>query len=151
MNECQRIADQHRRAFDGEAWHGPALFELLGDVDAKRAVARPIAGAHTIWEIALHVRTWENAVHQRLTGRPTEVSPEEDWPAVEDASPAAWKRALASLRETHDALNRSIAALDDARLQDQSPGSPSTIYHLLHGVVQHALYHAGQIAILKKT
>jgi uncharacterized damage-inducible protein DinB len=150
MNECMRIADQHRRAFDGEAWHGPAVFELLGDVDAARAAARPLAGGHTIWEIALHVRTWEAAVHGRVTGRPVTVSPEQDWPAVADASPAAWKEALTSLRETHDALNRSIEAMDDAGLERKGAGTASTLYTLLHGAVQHALYHAGQIAILKK-
>lgn len=150
MNECQRIADQHRRAFDGEAWHGPALFELLGDVDAARAASRPIAGGHTIWEIALHVRTWEDTVHKRILGRSVNVTPSVDWPAVEDPSPAAWTRALASLRETHDAFQREIEAMEERRLEDPVPGSDITVYHLLHGAVQHALYHAGQIAILMK-
>lgn len=150
MTESKRIADQHRRAFDGEAWHGPALFELLGDLDAARASARPIAGGHTIWEIVLHVEAWEEAVHQRLKGRPIELTPDLDWPAVGETGPAAWTRALASLRATHDALNRDIAATRDARLAEVAPGREYTLYHLLHGVVQHALYHAGQIAILKK-
>ncbi|MGE5176630.1 MAG: DinB family protein [Hyphomicrobiales bacterium] len=150
MSEAARIADQHRRAYDGEAWHGPAVFEVLADVDAARAAARPVAGAHTIWELVLHVRTWEDAVHQRLRGRAAKVTPEEDWPPVRETTPAAWKRALAALRETHDALNRDIEAVSDDRLDEAVPGAKTTIYQLLHGVVQHALYHAGQMALLKK-
>ena len=150
MNEAPRIADQHRRAFDGSAWHGPAVFEVLAGVSATRAAAKPVKGAHSIWELVLHIRAWEGVVHERLRGRTVNLSPAQDWPAVKDKSPAAWKRALAALRETHDALNRDIAGLSDERLEDRSMGSETTLYLLLHGAVQHALYHAGQIAVLKK-
>jgi len=150
MNEAARIADQHRRAFDGSAWHGPAVFEVLAGVSATRAAAKPIKGAHSVWELVLHIRAWEGAVHGRLQGRAIDLSPAQDWPPVKDKSPAAWKRALAALRETHDALNRDIEGLTDERLEDRSTGSETTLYILLHGAVQHALYHAGQIAVLKK-
>lgn len=150
MNEAARIADLHRRAFDGSAWHGPAVFEILAGVSATRAAAKPIKGAHSIWELVLHMRAWEEAVQSRMKGRPISLTPEQDWPRVKDKSPAAWKRALAALRETHDALNRDIEGVSDERLHDPSAGPEMTLYLLLHGVVQHGLYHAGQIAILKK-
>jgi uncharacterized damage-inducible protein DinB len=150
MNEAARIADQHRRAFDGSAWHGPAVFEVLAGVDATRAAAKPIKAAHSVWELVLHIRAWEEAVRGRIQGRPIDLSPEQDWPAVTDTSPGAWEHALTAMRETHDALNREIADLADERLEDQTAGKEYTLYLLLHGVVQHALYHAGQIALLKK-
>ena len=150
MNEATRIADQHRRAFDGSAWHGPAVFEVLAGVSATHAAAKPIKGAHSIWELVLHIRAWERVVHERIQGRSISLTTAQDWPPVKDKSPAAWKRALAALRETHDGLNRDIALLSDARLEDRAAGSETTLYLLLHGAVQHALYHAGQIAVLKK-
>ena len=52
-SEAARIADQLRRAFDGEAWHGDSLFEILKGVSAKQAAARPVANAHSIWELVL--------------------------------------------------------------------------------------------------
>jgi hypothetical protein len=55
MSEIHRIADQLKRSLEGEAWHGPALRELLSGVTAKQAAARPLAGAHSIWEIVLHI------------------------------------------------------------------------------------------------
>ena len=85
-----------------------------------------------------------------MKGRPVSLSPEQDWPRIKDKSPAAWKRAQAGLREAHDALNRDVAVLPDERLEERIPGSETTLYGLLHGVVQHGLYHAGQIVILKK-
>ena len=50
----------------------------------------------------------------------------------------------------HRALQETILQLEDSRLKDRVPGQPYSVYFLLHGVVQHDLYHAGQIAILKK-
>ena len=45
---------------------------------------------------------------------------------------------------------KSVAGLPESRLWDRVPGKRYDFYFMLHGVAQHALYHAGQIAILKK-
>ena len=65
-------------------------------------------------------------------------------------SPAAWRKAVAEAKSKHDALLKTVAALPESRLRDRVPGKRYDFYHMLHGVVQHELYHAGQIAILKK-
>ncbi len=153
MSEAARIADQLRRAFDGEAWHGDSVFEILEGVTAARATARPIKGAHTIWELVLHIAAWDGAVLRRLGGAAVELSDAENFPPVTDASDAAWRRALAEVRRVHEKLVAAVAALPDSRLDEIVPGKEGahyTFYYMLHGVVQHELYHAGQIAILKK-
>ncbi len=152
-SESARIADQLRRAFDGEAWHGDSLFEILEGVTAARAAARPIAGAHTIWELVLHVAAWDGAVLRRLGGAAVELSDAENFPPVRDASAAGWRAALAQVRRGHAELVAAVASLPDSRLDDMVPGKEGahyTFYYMLHGVVQHELYHAGQIALLKK-
>jgi len=152
-SESARIADQLRRAFDGEAWHGDSLFEILEGVTAARAAARPIAGAHTIWELVLHVAAWDGAVLRRLGGASVELADAENFPPVTDASAAAWRAALAQVRRGHAELVAAVASLPDSRLDDMVPGKEGahyTFYYMLHGVVQHELYHAGQIALLKK-
>src|ERR1035438_6262552 len=60
-SEASRLADQLRRAFDGSAWHGPALLELLEDVDAATAAAKPLLKVHSIWELVLHIAVWDGA------------------------------------------------------------------------------------------
>jgi uncharacterized damage-inducible protein DinB len=150
MSEAKRIADLHRRAFDGDSWHGPDVFDVLDGVDAARASRRPIQSAHSIWEIVLHIRVEEEIVLRLLQGgRVQQPTPEQDWPPVA-AEEKAWTSALAALRETHDELNRTIAALDDAKLETVPPEGRRSFYELAHGAVAHALYHAGQIAILKR-
>ncbi len=153
MAEATRIADQLSRAFAGEAWHGDSVFEILEGVSAAQAAARPIKDAHTIWELVLHVAAWDGAVLRRMGGTAVALSDAENFPAVTEASEAAWRNALAEVRRVHEALAAAVAALPDSRLYEMVPGKEGahyTFYYMLHGVVQHELYHAGQIALLKK-
>lgn len=150
MDERQRIADQMRRAEEGDAWHGPSLRELLADVDAGRAATRAVPGAHTIWELVLHVAAARRLVTRRLAGDATPMTPEEDWPPPPPPTAEGWERARESLRSAGAELRAAVEALPPGRLEEPIlPGSPS-VYATLHGVVQHDLYHAGQIAVLRR-
>lgn len=150
MQEIKRIADQLKRVYEGEAWHGPSLRELLTGVTAEKAIQKPLAQAHSIWEIMLHISAWENAVRRRLEGEAVALSNEEDWPPVNDTSEAAWNNALAALKNGNKQLRETILRLNEARLNDIVPGGNYSVYYMLYGIIQHDLYHAGQIAILKK-
>jgi uncharacterized damage-inducible protein DinB len=149
-SEGARIADQLRRAFDGNAWHGPALLELLEDVDGATAAARPVPEAHSIWELVLHIVAWDDAGLRRLSGKKWQPAGLENFPRVSAPTKGEWRKAVAGMRRTHETLVRTVSALPEARLGDRVPGKRYDFYHLLHGIVQHELYHAGQIAILKK-
>ena len=152
-SEATRIADQLRRAFAGDAWHGESLFEILNGVTAAQAAARPIKNAHTIWELVLHIAAWDNAVLRRLGGVAVELSDTQNFPTVTDTSETAWRKALAEVQRVHDELVEAVSVLSDSRLDEIVPGKEGahyTFYYMLHGVVQHELYHAGQIALLKK-
>jgi len=153
MAEAVRIADQLRRAFDGEAWHGDSLFEILKRVTAAQASTRSIRSAHTIWELVLHIAAWDDVVLRRLGGSAVTLSDAENFPSVADVSDGAWREAVARTRRIHEELVAAVIALPDSRLDDIVPGKEGahyTYYYMLHGVVQHELYHAGQITLLKK-
>jgi uncharacterized damage-inducible protein DinB len=151
VNEIERIADQLERAFEGEAWHGPSVRELLTTTTCGQAAERPIPGAHTIWEIVVHMGVWKSVVRRRLLGETiVDLPPEQDWPAVKNATEPAWRKELEELEKSHVQMRRAIAELTDERLGERVPGEGYTVYVMLHGVIQHDLYHAGQIALLKK-
>ena len=154
MTETERIRNQFERAFDGEAWHGPSVLSLLNGVTAEQAAAHPIPGAHSIWELTLHIAAWEDACRRRLEGDPAQLSDDENFPPIADTSAAAWESAKAKLTDVHRRLLDAITTTDDSRLDQPIINSTETTfsstYVTLHGGVQHSLYHAGQIAILKK-
>jgi uncharacterized damage-inducible protein DinB len=152
INEAQRIEEQLKHAHEGGAWHGPSVSELLSDVAAEQAAARPIEGAHSIWELTLHIAAWEEAVRRRLINERAEVTDEENFPPVTDTSEEAWQRAIEHLSDINKRLRETVSEIQDSRLEEpimQGDGMSST-YVTLHGAVQHTLYHAGQIAMLKK-
>ncbi len=136
MSEAARIADQLRRAFDSDAWHGDSLFEILDGVTAAQAAGRPIERAHTIWELVLHIAAWDGAVLRRLGGVAVELSDAENFPSLTDASETAWRTALAEVRRVHEELIAAVAAFPDSRLYDIVPGKKGahyTFYYLVHG------------------
>ena len=73
-SEPALIADQLRRAFEGDAWHGPALLELLQDLDAATAAAKPLPEVHSIWELVLHIAAWDDAACRRLSGAKVQLT-----------------------------------------------------------------------------
>jgi uncharacterized damage-inducible protein DinB len=153
MSETARLADQIRRAFEGEAWHGDSLLELLKGVNAATAAAKPIKNAHSIWELILHIAAWDDIVRQRTGGKAVMPTDEQNFPPVKDTSEAAWHKALEDAKRAHNELVKAVAAFPDSRLQEQVPGKTQNYYNFFYmfsGIVQHELYHAGQIALLKK-
>lgn len=150
MTQIEILVDELTRALDGEAWHGPALMEILDGLDAKTAAARPIPAAHNAWELVLHLTAWEGAILQRLHGKTATVSDADNFPHVSNASEEAWKEAVSNLRRTHDELIKVVSSTPESKLKENVPGKDYDARFMLFGAVQHIAYHGGQIALLKK-
>lgn len=156
-NEIRAIADQLARAHDGDAWYGAPTMEVLRGITAGQATQRPIPRAHTIWELVLHITSWQREVLRRLRTRVAREPEAGDWPLPAGTSDDAWRAAVDDLASAHrdllaeierfpaDALHTLIGEARDAPL-----GSGVTYYVLLHGIVQHNLAHTAQISLLKK-
>ena len=157
MHELHRLADQIERSWSGDAWHGPALGELTQGLSAAQAHRHHLAEAHSIWELVLHCTAWVREVSRRLGGTDPALPLEGDWPEVGEESEAAWEAARQALGEAIRGLARAVREMDPALLdrtvgegRDAPLGTGTTFYVMLHGAVQHNLYHAGQVALLRK-
>lgn len=147
MRPIERLLEQLNAAYGGPAWHGPALRELLDGVTEAQARARPVADAHSILELVVHVRTWMDVVSERLAGSPREPTTEEDW---SDVATTSWPSVLEELDRAESRLCDAVARLRPEHLDDAVAGKSHSVYTLVHGAIQHNLYHAGQIALIKK-
>lgn len=150
MTEIERILDQLDRTRRGGAWHGPALAEILDGIDARMAAARPLEGGHTIWELTRHLATWQDAVRRRIGGEEAVPGDDENWPDIDDTSEAAWRAAVEGLWASRAALAGAVRGLAPEALDERPRPGEETRYTLLHGVVHHDLYHAGQMSLLAK-
>ena len=150
MSEVKAIIDDLKNIHGGEAWHGPSLKEILAGVTAQQAAARPLAKAHSIWELTLHIAAWEHVFIRRIAGEPMKEPAEGDFPAVTETSENAWLQTLTRFDEMHGRLIETITGLTVERLGETVAGKDYTIGYMLRGIVCHHVYHAGQIAVLKK-
>lgn len=153
MDTASRLANLIERTISGPMWHGPSLTEVLDGVSPTEAAARPIGGAHTIWELVLHITTWADVGRARLTGqRLGGITEAEDWPTPGAATADNWSKALGAMRASYTELASETRVLTDDALRAIIPQSepPHSVETLLHGVVEHGCYHGGQIALLKR-
>lgn len=149
MNEVKFVMDQLRTTFSGDSWHGPSVMKTLEGVAAEQASARPLGERHTIWELADHTTFWLEEAHKALKAK--EISrPEKvmDWPRM-GSSEEQWKESVRRLEAAVNMILDELAGWNTKDLEKTVGGASYSYRQMLHGVVHHNLYHAGQIAILK--
>jgi uncharacterized damage-inducible protein DinB len=157
MTERERLLDQFEREIQGQPWHGPSLTTILDGVTAAQAAHKLSPDAHSIWEILLHMTGWKREVAKRARGNVAAEPSEGDWPAIGDATDARWREAQANHLRAQRELLDVLGALPDEKLTAKVPGDTAafvgaglSVLATSWGLVQHDVYHAGQIALLKK-
>ena len=152
MTELKFISQELRKTFEGDAWHGPSVKDVLDGVGAEQAAAKPVADAHSIWELTLHIAAWIEHSRHAIDGRPLplQLDTPEDWPRVSATDPDAWKQTAKRAFDSADDMVKAIEKFPIERLTDTVPGRSYDFRQLFHGIVDHCIYHAGQIALLKK-
>lgn len=157
MREVDRIADEFERACAGDPWYGPPVTSILEGVDVNAATAHPVRGAHSMCEIVLHMTGWAREVARRLRAGIAREPEAGDWPLCTVRTESEWRAVIARLEAADAELLAAIRAADDARLsecigdaREPALGTGVTRYVTLHGIVQHHVYHAGQLALLKR-
>jgi len=150
-SELGRIDEQLRLSFEGGAWHGPAVLQALDGIGAEAAFAHPIAAAHSVWELVLHLGGTYDLVLRRLQGDGRQLTQEEDWPVIVSATADSWRETVRALHGLNEELRRAVRGFSAQRLDASLVTEASYTAHTQFiGVTQHNLYHAGQIVLLKR-
>lgn len=150
MSESRRIGNLLKHAYEGRPWYGTPLRTLLSSVTPEQAMAHPIPGAHSIWQEVRHLIAWRQVACRVLAGEEAaDLSDAQNWPAASDSSAESWQKSLDELAQTQESLQAAIGPLTDEQLSEKAPGKAYALYILLHGIIQHDAYHAGQIALLR--
>jgi uncharacterized damage-inducible protein DinB len=151
------LFEQLRHSHDGDPWHGSSRMALLDGVTASVAARRPIPGAHSIWELVLHMTAWTQEVTRRLRGGEPSMPEIGDWPPVGRPTGARWEKAIVDLADAHRELVREVERLGEERLvapvgrsREPALGTGQTVNRMLAGIAEHDAYHCGQIALLRK-
>ena len=116
------------------------------------AFEHSLAEAHSIWELVLHITAWVDVVRKRVVGgESVNVTQEMNFPTINDKSEGAWQEALTKMAAAEFSLRNAILSFPESRLNEIFHAQSGTSYYILmHGAVQHSLYHAGQIILMKR-
>lgn len=145
--ETERIVRLIEKTFDKHPWYGPSIMEVL-TMDASTAAKR-VGKGHSIIELVRHMTSWRIFAVKRLQGDDVfEVTAGMNFPDT-----GTWEEAVGNLRSSQDQLVEAARNFPESRLGELVPSKTQkyTYYTLLHGIVQHDIYHLGQISYLSKS
>lgn len=145
MESIKTIRQLLERVYNGKAWHGPSLKEVLKDIDESTA-QKKLGASHSIVQMILHMIAWRTYVTRRILGDSTfEVTDELNFP-----TDINWADALQSLEESQTDLLKALDEVDVRILKEPVANQKYDYYVLLHGIIHHDIYHIGQIQLIKK-
>jgi uncharacterized damage-inducible protein DinB len=143
--QIQKIADSYQAVTIKGAWYGPTVAELIAKIPVELATTPPVPGAHSISELLQHLLLWNERIRNT-----SESYPMPRWDAEKEwAEPAIpWKELVARWNQSRDLLEERIRKFPVEDLTKQVPGRNYPYETMFHGIVQHAIYHSGQIAMV---
>lgn len=149
--EINNILHQLKDTWNGDPWFGKPIKELLEGITEKEAYSHP-SGQHSIAQLVWHMVTWRQFVLSRIhpkESKDLDYFEEKDWRQVSPQT-HSWQAGLEQLHQTSEELTQALKTFDDAILEQQVSDRNYTFRKLLYGIVQHDIYHLGQIAYLRK-
>lgn len=150
-NITRRLIMKLEEAFDGQPWYGDPLMSKLESIDYKIVNLRPSPSRNSIARLVQHIVTWRTFAMKKLQGDAAfDVTPETDWTGIEINTAAEWKLLLDKLRETQKTIVDRLSATDEAFLVQQVPGRKYDYQYMIEGIMQHDIYHLGQIGLIVK-
>ena len=148
--EIQRIITLFKETFEGPAWHGPAVKEVLKGISAEQSL-RSFDDGHNIAELVFHITAWRTFLINELKGlEKYDVSEEENFIKIENINEQEWQNLQEKLNKSQSELLALLNDQEDSILEQRVGKRNYNFYVLMHGVIQHDLYHLGQIIMLKK-
>ena len=148
VSETDRIARLLDKTFDRQPWYGSSIMEMLQQLSPAMLDMHQ-GKAHSIIELVLHMTAWRKFVIHRLKGDDSfQIEGDLNFP-----KPGTWENVVADLKATQTELMSAIQSFPENRLSELVPSSTFkyTYYTLLHGIIQHDIYHLGQIAYIKSS
>jgi uncharacterized damage-inducible protein DinB len=145
MNENQRIADSYRAATIRGAWYGPSLAELLAGISPEVAATAPLPEAHSVSALLQHLLLWNERIRNTSDNHPMpRWEAEKEWAEP----PIPWNELVPRWNQSRDLLEEQIRNFPAEDLAKQVAGRSYPYETMFHGIVQHAIYHSGQIAMV---
>lgn len=151
MDEIERFVKNVGDCFNGKPWYGTSTMSIIDMVSYSQVNIRPEGFSKSIAGMLRHIIAWRVFTIKRLRGLADfKIDPDsaENWNSS-DVTEKEWKGLLKLLKKTQVALVEALETMEIDNLTEEVPGSIYNKDYLIRGIIQHDVYHLGQIAVLK--
>lgn len=152
-NETQSIITSLEETLNGQPWFGRGVYAILAEIDETKIHEKPDAESHSLAELLWHINTWAEFTLGALENRSTDEMKkieDMDWRTI-DPKTHNWKNGLKELKSIHTKVIEELKKkTEDSYLDEFVPGRKYNYRYMLNGIIQHNIYHLGQIAYIKK-
>ena len=155
MTISEKLSTELEQVLSGDPWYGSSVYKILDTVSFETAFERPSGAAHTIAAIVLHMLSWTEEVMDRLNGMTASIPSSGDWPEPSAPDEQKWQQYVNDLKLVNVNLLGIIQNFDEEKwtepiLDERNPelGTGVSNEELVRGLIQHHIYHSGQVAIL---
>jgi uncharacterized damage-inducible protein DinB len=150
---ASKLVKELNEVLSGEPWYGSPVSRLLEQVDLSK-VHDWSRGPHSIADVLMHMIAWTEETNERLKGKFASEPERGDWP---DPAGFSWIELIGMFLLSNEHLKVTIVEMDEdmfdkAVNDDRYPeiAEKGTYIELIRGIIQHHIYHSGQIAIMNK-
>jgi uncharacterized damage-inducible protein DinB len=157
MDKSAKLQTQLETILYGQAWYGTPIYTILESIAFETAYEKPAGASHTIAEILMHMLAWTEEAVSRMQDKPASTPYRGDWPETSVADEEKWLQLISFFKLANVELTQLISAFPpekwtEAVNDDRGTytGYPATHEALIVGLIQHHVYHAGQISLLNK-
>lgn len=155
MNTAEKLNAQLTEVLSGSPWHGPSVYGILEPITFEAAYEKPSGSVHNIAEFVLHMIAWAEEVIDRMNGKTATDPVSGDWPETGAPDEQKWQNYVNDLKLVNVNLQGAISNFDpekwDIKIDDQRGFEPIATYEeMVRGLIDHHIYHSGQIALLKR-
>ncbi|OSZ73803.1 hypothetical protein CAP36_17535 [Chitinophagaceae bacterium IBVUCB2] len=150
--EIQSIIHRIENVNNGEPWFGRAVFSIMDEVDSATAFEKPAGAPHSLIELLYHMITWADFTLKRLEKdiiTDLKAAEELDWRKI-DPKQHSWKKGLKEFKTIHKKIITLLKKKGDAFLNEKVDYRKYNYRFLLNGMIEHTIYHLGQVAYLNK-
>lgn len=152
-SEINDLLEKLEDSFNGDPWYGESLMHKLENIDFEIANSTPEGISNSIANLVQHIINWRVYLIEKLKGNveyAIELNTSSDWSNVEINSKGDWTKLKSALEDTQDEITGLLQVNDDEFLELQVPGRSYNFKFLIEGIIQHDIYHTGQIAIVAR-
>ena len=151
-NEIRSIISSLQNTLEGHPWYGRAVYDILEEIDETKIYTKPNNNSHSLIDLLYHMVTWAEFAQKRMEKEPISdmaAFDATDWRSI-DPKEHTWAKGIAALKASHQTIIELLQTKDDAFLEEKVDYRNYNFRFLLNGLIQHNIYHLGQVAYLSK-